>query len=178
MKIRILIVDDSATVRFHTKLLLQKGEFELFEASDGIEGLKTVYAIRPHIVLMDMVMPNMDGITCCSKIKLDPSLKSVKVVMVTTKSGYEHASAAFKAGCDDYVTKPINSAELKSKIEEISKLVRSSEFVNELSLDGRRSHAADRKSDGKRSVKLGLRHRDVLMERAKQLSDRMYERAK
>ncbi len=72
---------------------------------------------------MDIIMPRMNGIECCNKIKTDSKLQDIKVVMVTTKSEYERIKEAFAAGCDDYITKPINKSELVTKIRDLMKFV-------------------------------------------------------
>ena len=88
-----------------------------------MDALEKIAKAKPDLVLLDVMMPRMDGIECCSMIKNDPSTKDVKVVMVTTKSEYAKVKEAFAAGCDDYVTKPINKDELVTKVEELLKFM-------------------------------------------------------
>ena len=123
MAIKVLIVDDTKTIRHQLREMLTGKEFELDEAADGVEALAKIRADPPQIVLMDIMMPNMDGIECCRRIKADPNMKDIKVVMVSTKSEYLKINEAFKARCDDYITKPIKEIELSNKMKELSKMV-------------------------------------------------------
>ena len=123
MTLQVLIVDDTRTIRYQLKELLAGRGFDVYEACDGVEALEKIQANKPHILLMDIMMPNMDGIECCRRIKSNPRLKDIKVVMVTTKGEYAKVNEAFKAGCDDYITKPIQPTEFGSKVDEISKMV-------------------------------------------------------
>jgi CheY-like chemotaxis protein len=119
MSNKILIVDDTETMRLYEKMLLTGQGYELELAGDGVEALEKMKESLPDLVLLDIMMPKMDGIECCRRIKEDDAMKDVKVVMVTTKSEYERVKEAFAAGCDDYITKPIDKLELLSKIKEL-----------------------------------------------------------
>ena len=126
-KIKILIVDDVRTTRIHTRSMLSEETYEVFEATNGVEALAVAENERPHLVLMDVAMPEMDGVTCCKKFKEKESLRNIKVIMVTAKGEYRDIAEAFRAGCDDYITKPVNRSELESKVADLSKLARSRE---------------------------------------------------
>lgn len=121
MTSRILIVDDTETMRLYEHMLLSGQGYELDMAENGIDALKKIEQKKPDLVLLDIMMPRMDGIECCRHIKANDAWKEIKVVMVTTKSEYEKVKEAFAAGCDDYVTKPINRVELLSKLKELLK---------------------------------------------------------
>ncbi|MCP4679111.1 MAG: response regulator [Deltaproteobacteria bacterium] len=124
MKIRVLVVDDTRTVRFQERKLLNELGYEAEEATDGIEALEKIKEYKPHLILMDIMMPNMGGIECCQLIKSDNELKEIKVIMVSTKREFKKIDEAFKAGCDDYVIKPFSKEELSKKITELSEFVR------------------------------------------------------
>ena len=121
MASKILIVDDTETMRLYEHMLLSGQGYELAMAENGVEALDKIKEIKPDLVLLDIMMPQMDGIECCRRIKADEVTREIKVVMVTTKSEYEKVKEAFAAGCDDYVTKPINRVELLSKLKELLK---------------------------------------------------------
>ncbi len=123
-RLRILIVDDMKTLRTHTRLMLVDGDYAIREASDGVEALELAMQYRPHLVLLDIIMPRMDGITCCKELKRVPFFKNIKIIMVTGKGDYKQIAEAFRAGCDDYITKPIKKAELNEKIDELARCVR------------------------------------------------------
>jgi CheY-like chemotaxis protein len=118
---KILIVDDTETMRLYEHMLLSGQGYELEMAENGVEALKRIKEFKPDLVLLDIMMPEMDGIECCRQIKSDATIKHTKVVIVTTKSEYGKVKEAFAAGCDDYVTKPINRTELLSKMSELLK---------------------------------------------------------
>ncbi|MDJ0762264.1 MAG: response regulator [Myxococcota bacterium] len=121
MPSKILIVDDTETMRLYEHMLLSGQGYELDMAENGVEALKKIEGNKPDLVLMDIMMPQMNGIECCRRIKSNDHTREIKVVMVTTKSEYEKVKEAFAAGCDDYVTKPIDRVELLSKLKELLK---------------------------------------------------------
>ncbi len=130
MPSKILIVDDTETMRLYEHMLLSGQGYELDMAENGVQALEKVKSFKPDLVLMDIMMPEMDGIECCRRIKSDPVMKKTKVVIVTTKSEYGKVKEAFAAGCDDYVTKPINRVELLSKMTELLKFVQLRQLLN------------------------------------------------
>jgi CheY-like chemotaxis protein len=117
MKKRILIVDDTETVLMFEKMMLA-GEYDVRVAKTGKEALRSVAESRPDIILLDIVMPEMDGISTCRQLKNDVATKDIPVIIVTTKGETEKVEAAFTAGCNDYLTKPINRLNLLEKINE------------------------------------------------------------
>ncbi len=121
MASKILIVDDTETMRLYEHMLLSGQGYDLDMAADGVEALEKIKQRKPDLVLLDIMMPRMNGIECCRSIKSSDATKDIKVVMVTTKSEYEKVKEAFAAGCDDYVTKPINRVELLAKMKELLK---------------------------------------------------------
>jgi two-component system alkaline phosphatase synthesis response regulator PhoP len=130
MASKILIVDDTETMRLYEHMLLSGQGYELDMAENGVQALEKIKDFKPDLVLMDIMMPEMDGIECCRRIKSDPASKKTKVVIVTTKSEYGKVKEAFAAGCDDYVTKPINRVELLSKMSELLKFVQLRQLLN------------------------------------------------
>jgi CheY-like chemotaxis protein len=118
---KILIVDDTETMRLFEQMLLSGQGYELELAENGVQALEKIKEKKPDLVLLDIMMPEMDGIVCCQRIKSEEATRDIKVVMVTTKSEYRKVKEAFAAGCDDYVTKPINRVELLSKLKELLK---------------------------------------------------------
>lgn len=121
MSYRVLIVDDTETMRRYEHLLLSEEGYDLDMATNGVEALERVSKAQPDLILLDIMMPEMDGIECCRRIKSNEASSNVKIIMVTTKGEYNRVKEAFSAGCDDYVTKPIDRLELLSKIRELLK---------------------------------------------------------
>lgn len=118
---RILSVDDSDTMRTFYDLLLSAHGYRVETAVDGVQAMGKLDAFRPDLVLLDLVMPNMDGIECCRSIKSDVRWRDTKVVMVTSRSDYAQIMEAFAAGCDDYIVKPVDRIELLLKVRELLK---------------------------------------------------------
>ncbi len=130
MASKILIVDDTETMRLYEHMLLSGQGYELDMAENGVQALEKIGEFKPDLVLMDIMMPEMDGIECCRRIKSNDTTKNTKVVIVTTKSEYGKVKEAFAAGCDDYVTKPINRVELLSKMGELLKFCELRQLLN------------------------------------------------
>jgi CheY-like chemotaxis protein len=105
---KILLVDDVKLLLELEKSFLKHSSVRIFTASDGAEALRTVLQERPDLVYMDLNMPVMDGKTCCATIKSDPSICSTPVIMVTTAGSQTDEQKCRDAGCDDYLTKPID----------------------------------------------------------------------
>ncbi len=116
MSKQILIVDDTETVLLFEKTMLRGSGIELRTAKNGNKALEEVAKERPDLILLDIMMPELDGIQVCERLKADPDTKDIPIVMVTTKGEPEMVEKAFKAGCDDYITKPLDKMELLSKV--------------------------------------------------------------
>ncbi len=114
---KILLVDDSSTVLLFEKMVLSKEPYDLLVAKDGQEGLEKAVAERPHLILMDVMMPRMDGVEACRQIRARGEIAGTPVILVTTRGEPESVANGRAAGCNDYVTKPINAAELLSKVK-------------------------------------------------------------
>jgi len=114
---KILIVDD---VKFFIELqksFLKRTNCNILTASNGREALQLIKAQRPDLVLMDLYMPEMNGDECCKEIKSDPDLKHIPVIMVTKAGEEDEKARCLLAGCDEFVTKPINRMELLGKVK-------------------------------------------------------------
>ena len=112
----VLIVDDSPeALGFLTEALEQSG-FSVLIATSGASALNIVGRITPDIILLDAVMPGMDGFETCLKLKADPAVSPVPVVFMTGLTETEHVVRALEAGGVDYLTKPINIDELRARI--------------------------------------------------------------
>ena len=118
---RILVVDDTETMRSFGNILLTGQGYSVETADDGMEALNKVDEFDPDLVLLDLMMPNLNGIECCRRIKSSEATRDIKVVMVTSSGEYPRISEAFAAGCDDYVVKPIDRTELLLKVKELLK---------------------------------------------------------
>jgi len=115
-KKKILLVDDSATILMMEKMVLAKFPVDLVTASDGEDAVTKAVAERPDLILMDVVMPKMNGFEACRRLREIESTRLTPIIMVTTRGEMENVEAGFGSGCTDYVTKPINAAELLAKV--------------------------------------------------------------
>ena len=118
-KRRILLVDDTETILLFLKTILAGRDFHFLTARNGAEAIEVARSDRPDLILLDVMMPVMDGFEACRRIKGDPDLKSTPVVIVTTKSEAANSERLRIAGADDYVLKPIKKLELVDKIERL-----------------------------------------------------------
>jgi DNA-binding response OmpR family regulator len=116
MKTKILLVDDDPTLSNLLGRFLQESNFELFEASNGPAGLRLAYNERPDLVLLDVMMPGMDGWEVCARLR---ELSDVPVIMLTAKASEADKLRGFKLGVDDYVTKPYSFVELVARIQAV-----------------------------------------------------------
>jgi CheY-like chemotaxis protein len=119
MKKKVLLVDDSNTVLLMEKMILAKGPYELVTARDGVEAVAKARSEQPDVILLDVMMPNLDGLSACAAIRTDPETAHIPIVMVTTRGEEHNIETAFRNGCTDYVTKPINGLELLTKLQNI-----------------------------------------------------------
>jgi DNA-binding response OmpR family regulator len=114
---KILLVDDSATVLMMERTILMKGQYEVVTASDGEQGVAKALEERPDLILLDVIMPRMNGFEACRRIREQDATKSTPIIMVTTRGEEPNVEMGFQAGCSDYVTKPINALELMTKLK-------------------------------------------------------------
>jgi PleD family two-component response regulator len=127
---KILIVDDTETMRlFHKHALISHG-YDVETADDGEEALEKVATFGPALVILDTLMPKMNGIECCRRIKSDYRAKHIKVVFVSSNDDYDMISKAFAAGCDDYVIKPVDRSELVLTVRDVLKFARKTVLVH------------------------------------------------
>jgi DNA-binding response OmpR family regulator len=113
----ILVVDDNRDNVEILRSFLEARGYTVAEAQDGQTALAKLDEVRPDLVLLDVMMPGMDGWQVCRTIKNHPAYGRTRVVMVTAKGGYEDKFEGMRAGADDYVVKPINLEELTEKVE-------------------------------------------------------------
>ena len=116
----ILIVDDSAVAMMTHKMILRaSGKYIIIEATDGEQAVAMAVAEKPDLILMDVIMPKMTGIQACAELRSIEAAREIPVVLVTTRGEQENVEAGYAAGCNDYITKPVNSSELLRKVESL-----------------------------------------------------------
>jgi two-component system alkaline phosphatase synthesis response regulator PhoP len=113
---KVLVVDDEEPILELLKYNLEKGGYEVKTASDGARGVEIAKKFLPDLVLLDIMMPKMDGVETCRLIREQPELQKTFVVFLTARSEEYSEVAAFDVGADDYITKPIKPRALMSRI--------------------------------------------------------------
>jgi two-component system, cell cycle response regulator DivK len=115
---RILVVEDQEDNRQILRDLLTSAGYEIVEAENGEEGLAVAAAQQPDLILMDIQLPVLDGYEATRRLKADPALRAIPVIVVTSYALSGDEEKARAAGCDDYVTKPFSPRQLRAKIRE------------------------------------------------------------
>ena len=115
--IKILLVDDEPDILEIVGYNLQAEGYQVITAQNGIEGVKKAKKELPHLIILDVMMPEMDGIEACETIRKNPDLKNTLVVFLTARGEDYSQVAGFDAGADDYITKPIKPKVLVSKVK-------------------------------------------------------------
>lgn len=129
--IKILLVDDEADILEFLSYNLKREGFEVYTAKNGKEGVEKAKKILPQLIILDVMMPEMDGVEACGEIRLIPELKNSLIVFLTARAEDYSQIAGFDAGADDYITKPIRPKLFITKIKAI--LRRYSDKTNDTS---------------------------------------------
>lgn len=115
--VKILVVDDEPDILEFLKYNLDKEGFEVFTASDGEEGLRIAEREKPHLVILDIMMPRMDGVEVCRQLRLRPEFDKTVIAFLTAREEDYSQIAALDVGGDDYITKPIRPRVFISRIK-------------------------------------------------------------
>lgn len=118
---KILLVDDEADSIEFLKYNLQREGFSIYSAGNGEDAIRMAKKIRPHLILLDVMMPEMDGMETCEEIRSDPDLKRTIIAFLTARGEDYSQIAGFEAGADDYITKPVKPKVLVSRIKALLK---------------------------------------------------------
>jgi len=121
---KILVVDDEALLVKGIRFNLQNEGYDVITGSDGLEAVKAVQEQSPDLVVLDVMMPNMDGLTACAKIR---EFSDIPIIMLTAKTDDMDKLMGFDHGADDYLTKPFNILELKARIRALLRRANHSE---------------------------------------------------
>ena len=114
---KILVVDDQESIRKLVSMHLRKRGYDVLGGHDGCEGLEKALKHHPDIIISDLMMPGMDGIEFCKRIKADKDMREVFFIMLTAKGKIEDKVEGFGSGADDYMVKPFNHHELLARVE-------------------------------------------------------------
>ncbi len=116
---RILVVDDEPDFVETVEFFLSGSDYQVFVAKNGKEALEMVKTERPDLVVLDVMMPEMDGMEACERLKKDPTTNSIPIIMLTAKGRKEDVVDAIAAGANSYIVKPFNLSELVERIEKV-----------------------------------------------------------
>jgi DNA-binding response OmpR family regulator len=116
---KILLVDDSETVLQMERMMLGTDAYELITARDGEEGVAKALETKPDLILMDVMMPKMNGFEAVRRLREDQRTTGVPIVMVTSRAEAESLEAGYTCGCNDYIVKPIDKLELLAKVKNL-----------------------------------------------------------
>ena len=115
---KVLVVDDSRTALMMEREILEKGTpYQCVTASDGQEAIEKAKRDLPDLILMDVVMPRMNGFEACKMMRQHQGTRNIPIVLVTTRGEEEYMEAGFQSGCNDYITKPVNGEELVALLQ-------------------------------------------------------------
>jgi len=131
----ILVIEDDDIVAQTIEHCLRRENFRVILAQSGVEGLQLCRRHQPNLVVLDIIMPGMDGLTVCRQMRQDPMIEDTPVLMLTAKTRDEDKVKGFLAGADDYLSKPFNVDEFILRVRAILRRT-----------EGHRSHARPRNS--------------------------------
>ncbi len=115
----VLIVDDSPTELHLFQTMLEKNGFSTLVADSGEDGIRQAASSRPDVILMDVVMPGMNGFQATRKLTQDPATASIPVIMITTKDQETDKIWGMRQGASEYIVKPVNEKELVARINAV-----------------------------------------------------------
>ena len=115
----VLVVDDSITIRKVTTRFLERNNYKVVTAKDGIDAIQVLQDFTPDMILLDIEMPRMDGYELATYVRSTKRLKDVPIIMITSRTGEKHRQRALDIGVQQYLGKPYNETELLSNIETV-----------------------------------------------------------
>lgn len=175
MNYRILLVDDEPDILEFVGYNLRREEFEVQTASNGVEALAVAEQFVPHLVLLDVMMPEMDGMETCRRMRQMPQLKNTMIVFLSARGEDESQLEGFELGADDYITKPVKVKLLVSRLKAILKRAETSVEVTAES--GKQEGANDVITiDKERFVVIKNGHEIILPRKEFQLLELLYSK--
>ena len=115
---RILAVDDEPHILKLVAFSLKSGGYEVLEATDGLSAISVAQAEHPDLILLDVMMPALDGYEACRRLKADPATADIPVIMLTAKTQAAEQTTGREAGAEDYIKKPFTPKDLVAQVRE------------------------------------------------------------
>ena len=131
---KILIVDDEPGARDTLEALLSPEGYQLYFACNGREGLEKANALTPSLILLDVMMPEMDGFEVCRRVRANPVLAQVPIVMITALDDRDSRLEGIEAGADDFLSKPFDFNEMRARVRTILRLDRYRKLLDDCTL--------------------------------------------
>ncbi|MCP4417398.1 MAG: response regulator [Chloroflexi bacterium] len=119
MRKTILLVDDEPNLRYLLRQMLEIGNYEVIEAKDGFDALEKLEEFIPDIMILDVMMPNMDGVTLCKKLRASLKFSKLPIIMLSGKTQHKAVQEGLAAGANQYLCKPITIRELIQNVREL-----------------------------------------------------------
>jgi CheY-like chemotaxis protein len=117
-KAKVVVVDDEPNILMSLEFLMRKSGYEVFIARDGAEALQLVHEQHPNVLVLDVMMPQVDGYEVCQQIKSNPDLEQIRVIFLSANSKETDIEKGYAAGADLYLSKPFSTKELVKRIQE------------------------------------------------------------
>ncbi|HJQ57677.1 MAG TPA: response regulator [Vineibacter sp.] len=115
----VLIVDDEPNILLSLKFLMTKAGYEVRTAKDGEEGMAEILRAPPNLVLLDVMMPKLDGFSVCQAVRDNPALKDVRIIMLTARGRDVEREKGLALGADDYITKPFSTQDAIARVKAV-----------------------------------------------------------
>jgi DNA-binding response OmpR family regulator len=129
-KLKVLVIEDDRTMSSRISAMLQKEGFEVFQEHDGQAGFETVLEKKPDLILLDIMLPELDGYSVCRLVRKEPSSAQIPIIMLSARGMEADKIVGLEGGADDYITKPFSLRELIARIQAVLRRVdRSNPFI-------------------------------------------------
>ena len=115
----ILIVDDEPSIVVPIQFLMEQQGYSVLVAENGEDALDAIYKYKPDLILLDIMLPRIDGYEVCEIVRLDPRYRDIKIIFITAKGREVEIAKGLALGADAYITKPFSNTELVSKVKEL-----------------------------------------------------------
>lgn len=115
----ILVVDDEEDIRFILRTRLEAAGFRVETAADGLEGLNRARQLRPDLILLDLMLPGIDGFSVCAMLKRDQQFNSIPIVILSARSQQKDFDTGIALGADAYLTKPFTGTDLLARVRQL-----------------------------------------------------------
>ncbi len=130
LRVRVLVIDDEPDVLLLCRMNLQFAGHEVLEAADGERGLELARTGHPDLIVLDIMLPNVDGLTVLRELGRHPATRETPVVLLTAKVQREDQLRGWRAGCDEYVTKPFSPTALSDLVTRVAAMSRDERSLN------------------------------------------------